>query len=235
MNLRALLMPYDVYERHTVVGRLLQEALGQTAVSRILDVGGRTDLLSHFLPYPVLTVNPDGTGHVLGSGVALPFADASVDAVVNIDTLEHLPTDRRLPFLQECLRVSGRFVVVAAPYGSAAHMALERELNELHRQIVGHPHPYLAEHVAYGLPSPAQIEAISTALAPATVKLYYAGDFAWQGASFRRAVQMHRQQRPLALLTNLYNRISGMALFHPIRLTRQPNERTNRCYLFITK
>lgn len=228
-------MPYDLYERHTVVGQLAQQALGSDARQTVLDVGGRKALLEQFLPYPTTAINPDGTGHLLADGGKLPFASHSFDAVVNIDTLEHLPSQTRLPFIQECLRVSKKCVVIAAPYGSPEHMALEKSLNAQYQQAVGKPHPYLSEHVAYGLPSPEQLQQIVAALRPFPTQFFYAGDFTWQGHSFSRAVRAHQQPRLLARFTNLYNQLSGMALFHPINLTQTARPTTNRFYLLITK
>ena len=227
--------PYDVYERHAVVSQLLHKKLPSKEKQQILDVGGRIALLDRFLPYKTISINPDGTGHILGDGGKLPFAANSFNAVVNIDTLEHLPRPVRLPFIQECTRVSQQNVIVAAPFGSEAHIQLEKELNELHIRLLGQPHHYLGEHVEYGLPTAEQLEIFAEALRPFTSEFYYAGDFIWQGRSFARAVRAHQQPRLLAHFTNLYNRISGTALFHPISLTTKPTPTTNRFYLVITK
>ncbi|MBK7893587.1 MAG: methyltransferase domain-containing protein [Candidatus Promineifilaceae bacterium] len=235
MSIRNKLMPYDLYERHTVVGQLLQKALGRDNSQTVLDVGGRKALLARFLPFPTTAINPDGTGHLLGDGGQLPFANNSFDAVVNLDTLEHLPSQTRLPFIQECLRVSQKCVIIAAPYGSPEHMQLEKALNAQYQQAVGKPHPYLSEHVAFGLPSPEQLQQFVEALRPFPTQLSYAGDFTWQGRSFARAVRAHQQPRLLARLTNLYNQLSGMALFHPINLSQTAHPTTNRFYLVITK
>ncbi len=235
MSILNKLMPYDLYERHAVISQLLQQMLSDNGNATVLDVGGRKGLLERFLPYATFSVNPDGTGHILGDGGKLPFAAQSYDAVVNIDTLEHLPSEMRLPFIQECLRVSKKLIVVAAPYGSPEHIKLEQRLNELHKQVVGRPHDYLNEHVAYGLPSADQLANIVRALQPATAQFYYAGDFAWQGHSFARAVQAHQQPRLLAHFIHLYNRLSGLALFHRISVTSNPSPTTNRFYLMITK
>ena len=47
-----LFMPYDVYERHAMVGHLLQAAMRTPyATPCVLDVGGRSELLERFTPY----------------------------------------------------------------------------------------------------------------------------------------------------------------------------------------
>lgn len=229
-------MPYDVYERHEVVGSLLQSVLlPQNEEPFILDVGGRIDLLAQFLPYRVLSINPDGTGAVYASGTALPFADGSFMAVVNIDTLEHLPPNIRLPFIWECLRVTQQYLVIAAPYGSPEHTQYEKELHELYTGIYDRPHPYLSEHIEHGLPTLAQLDQIETAVAPAKITRRYAGDYLWQGRTFARAAKAANQPRLQARFTNLYNRIVSMAWFHPIRLAQTPSAATNRFYLLIEK
>ena len=241
MKLRApvWLTPYDVYERHQVVSSWLQSAIpvsgekGEAPV--ILDVGGRIDLLAQFLPYRVVSANPDGTGAVVASGLALPFADNSFTAVVNIDTLEHLPPDIRLPLVRECLRVARQYVIIAAPYGSSEHIRHEKEMHEQYQAIHGRSHQYLSEHIRYGLPSPADLERIEQAIAPAQVTRYYAGDYVWQGKIFIRAARSAVRPRLAATLMYLYNRLSSLALFHPVRLAAAPHAATNRFYLFIEK
>ena len=229
-------MPYDVYERHKVVSSLLQSVLPPRGNDvSILDVGGRIDLLEQFLPYRVISVNPDGTGAVYASGIALPFAGETFTAVVNIDTLEHLPPAIRLPFIQECLRVTRQYVVIAAPYGNPEHIQHEKELHHLYMDIHGRSHQYLSEHIQHGLPTPAQLDQIEQAISPAIVTRYYAGDYVWQGKTFARAAQAANQPRFQARFTNLYNRITSMAGLHPIQLSSTPNATTNRFYLLIEK
>ena len=234
MQWRNYLLPYDLYERHAVVSRLLRQKLGEAqSDARLLDVGGRSELLARFLPYQIVSVNPDGTGAVLGSGLSLPFADNAFEAVMSIDTLEHIPPADRLPFLRECVRVARRYVVVAAPFGTPAHMALEASLNALYTAVTGHPHRYLNEHVQNGLPTPQHLQQFAAALAPATTETYYAGNFVWQGNSFKRAIQAQDRSPLAAAAINYANQIAGMALFHPIKLSTIPTNQANRFYLMI--
>lgn len=234
-HFRTKLMPYDVYERHHVVSQLLEDALGQTQHARILDVGGRVELLEQFLPYDIVSVNPDGTGHLFASGTALPFASSSFDAVVSIDTLEHLPPNLRLPLLQECVRVCKQVVIIAAPFGSAEHIAHEKELDAYYRVVNGRSHQYLSEHIQHGLPTETDLNRFAQALQPTVSNFYYAGDFIWQGETFKRAIKARQQPIWQSKITNLYNRFSSMALFHSIDLANKANTQTNRFYLLITK
>jgi hypothetical protein len=231
-----LFMPYDLYERHAVVNRFLQEAIGDDEGDhRILDVGGRGGLLARFVPYRVISVNTDGSGNLLGDGCTLPFVDSSFTAVVSIDTLEHLPRESRSPLLRECLRVAQRCAVVAAPFGSEGHSACERRLNDLYRSIHGEPHTYLGEHVRYGLPDIAEIDRFVRDLEPADVQRFFAGDYVWQSKQFERAMLGYHRRGLLAHLWNLYSTIASLALFHPIQLRDQPYAAANRFYLLIEK
>lgn len=234
MQWRNYLLPYDLYERHAVVSRLLRQKLGENqSETRLLDVGGRSELLARFLPYQIVSVNPDGTGAILGSGLSLPFADNAFDAVMSIDTLEHISPADRLPFLRECVRVARRYVIVAAPFGTPEHMAFEASLNDLYTAVTGTPHLYLNEHIQNGLPTPEHLQQFTDALAPATTETYYAGNFVWQGNSFKRVLNVQGRSRLTAAAIHYYNLISGMALFHPIKLSAHPAKQTNRFYFLV--
>ncbi len=236
MNWPLRWLPYDLYERHAVVSRLLRRALGDDRAVTVLDVGGRVGLLSRFLPvYRVTSINTDGTGHLLGSGLALPFPDDSFAAVVSVDTLEHLPPARRVPFLREGARVARRCLIVAAPFGSEQHRAYERHLDDLYRSAYGHPHPYLGEHIRYGLPTPDEIADFIRALPDARVEQFFAGDYRWQGRRFARSIAPGGRRGLLRRLSDMGDRLTGAALFHPIRLRREPTAATNRFYLLVSK
>lgn len=235
-HLLALLMPYDLYERHAVVSWLLQETINDGQENnRVLDVGGRARLLERFVSYRVLSINTDGSGNLLGNGCVLPFADSSFIAVVSIDTLEHLPKESRLAFLRECLRVAQRYVIIAAPFGSEGHRECEKRLDSLYRSAHGEPHIYLNEHIRYGLPDIAEIDQLARNLEGASSRRFFAGDYVWQGKQFERAILGYRKQGMGARVWNLYNYVTTLAVFHPIRLREQPDDITNRFYLFIEK
>jgi SAM-dependent methyltransferase len=228
-------MRYDVYERHAVVAQLLREALGERHSGRVLDVGGRSELLERFTPRRVLSVNVDGSSDMMGSGEALPFPAASFVAVVSIDTLEHLPRQRRRPFVRECLRVARRCVIIAAPFGSSGHTACERRLDERHRAIYGRTHVYLSEHVRYGLPDIAEIDALFKTLEGGERRVFFAGDYVWQARLFERAIDRLGKPRWVARVEDVRDHLTSLALFHPVQLRQRPYEEANRFYLLIEK
>ena len=57
-----------------------------------------------------------GLRFVQGDGCQLPFADASFDLVFSHAVWEHVGSrEKQLLFLQECLRVAGRYVFITTP------------------------------------------------------------------------------------------------------------------------
>ena len=79
-------LPFDQYQRYRLASDLLDEVRPKGTTWSVLDVGGRTALLRSFLPRDrVVPVDLEASSErplVLGDGSALPFADASFDAVV---------------------------------------------------------------------------------------------------------------------------------------------------------
>ncbi|MDF1837972.1 MAG: methyltransferase domain-containing protein [Planctomycetota bacterium] len=148
-------LPFDQYQRYRLVADLLEKAMGGRK-GRVLDVGGRTELLGRFLlDHQIVLVDveeSDAKGLILGSGAALPFADDSFDAVCAFDTLEHVPVGLRDAFVSECARVSRGFVFLAGPYDSPDVARSEELLQEFLKSKIGQPHRYLNEHRELGLP-----------------------------------------------------------------------------------
>jgi hypothetical protein len=72
--------------------------------------------------------------------------------------LEHLPPDLRQQAIDELVRITGKLLIVAVPAGHQAQ-AHDAETAEQFRRIRGAEFRYLAEHVAHGLPEPAELDA----------------------------------------------------------------------------
>lgn len=150
-------MPFDQYQRYRLVADILEEIRQGDAPLTILDVGGRTALLRRFLPddtVHLVDVEPSGeAGLVLGTGAKLPFQDASFDAVVTFDTLEHVPPPYREAFVAECRRVTRDWVVIAGPYDTPGVAQAEDDLKRFLTEKLEVEHRYLNEHKENGLPS----------------------------------------------------------------------------------
>lgn len=128
---------------------------------RLLDVGGYPGTFAGefkglFPRWEVKTLDKPHdhiADYVSGNGAALPFDTGSFDVVVTIDTFQHIAAADRVKFVQELCRVSRNVVVLAAPFAHPAVSAVERLLNSAHERFFLKPHPVLADHVAFGLPS----------------------------------------------------------------------------------
>jgi SAM-dependent methyltransferase len=94
---------------------------------------------------------------VQGSAIALPFRDASVDYVVCMDVLEHVPAQLRSSVVAECIRVGRNTILFAFPSGGWAVAADERVFQFLRRSNLQVP-LWLQEHRRHGLPSVTDVE-----------------------------------------------------------------------------
>ena len=128
----------------------------------ILEIGRGDVGLAHLLGAPMVTcdIRPvtrtaAGETFVRASGIQLPFRDASFDAVVAVDVLEHLPKDCRPSLVRETLRVSRGLVVLACP------TARSERAEAVHRKMLGvvrgEENPWLEEHRQRGLPTESEI------------------------------------------------------------------------------
>lgn len=154
-----LRLPIDQFQRHwlttQLVGRLLPDPEGT-----VLDVGGAPGPVEMFLPRARVCVvdtqgTHDGGRYVLGSGARLPFDDDAFDAVVSLDTLEHVPGEIRADFLSELRRVSRDAVVLSAPFDEPGVAAAEAALLDFISQRLAPSFPtavWLTEHRDLGLP-----------------------------------------------------------------------------------
>ncbi len=165
------LLPLDVARRLelilfslSAIENLFQESAPgnsqATSARTVLDVGGAPGRLARALE----TARPDWRVYVVdlpechapryarASGTALPFRDLAFDYVYASDVLEHIPPVARDAFISEMARVAARGLVLAAPFDSPLAARAEVLLDDLHRDLLGTPHPWLHEHRQNGLP-----------------------------------------------------------------------------------
>ncbi len=148
-------LSFDQYQRYKMVEELVG-LIRDNRRLRILDVGGHPGFIADFLPeddtFILDTLPFQGLNYVQGDGVRLPFKNGSFDLVVSVDALEHIPPDRRAGFLEEQLRASRDYVLLAAPFEDENVSLAERIVNEFFIKRIGHPNDSLEEHFANGLP-----------------------------------------------------------------------------------
>ena len=155
MELRKYLLPPDVFFRHLLVARELEKI---PDLMTVLDVGGSLGELRKFRnDLNVVTADVIG-GDVIYGGDKLPFKNNSFDAVVSIDTLEHVPHFKRVELVAEWLRVAKDILVVIAPYASPAHLKHESKLKKDYENKGKKIPGYLEEHLKYGLVTDEQID-----------------------------------------------------------------------------
>ncbi|MDI6892258.1 MAG: methyltransferase domain-containing protein [Actinomycetota bacterium] len=158
MEERLYELPFDQFQRYKVVEEIVNLARDDKPL-KILDVGGYPGLISDFLPndetYILDVVSCERPNYIRGDGTSLPFTDGAFDMVVAIDTLEHVPIEKRQDFISEVLRVGSKLTVVMGPFYSedielAERIIFEFSLKTLGKDFAeGHP---LKEHIEHGLP-----------------------------------------------------------------------------------
>ncbi|MDD5489280.1 MAG: glycosyltransferase, partial [Candidatus Moranbacteria bacterium] len=133
---------------------------------RVLDVGGRWNLMRRFLPDDVVFyldpyVDSKDNNYIKGDGCSMPLDDSSFDWVVSSDVFEHIPKDKRETFINEKIRVAKLGVILAAPFFSKEVAEAEKKANESYKILSGgKDHIWLKEHIKNGLPDEKSLEKI---------------------------------------------------------------------------
>lgn len=131
---------------------------------RILDVGGRGNLLKKFLPRDdIFYIDPyiqtTEKNFIKGDGCSMPLENESFDWVTSADVFEHVPEENREKFLAENIRVARTGVILAAPFFSEEIQEAEKNANENFKILSnGSDHVWLREHIDNGLPMENSVE-----------------------------------------------------------------------------
>ncbi len=135
-------LPWDRFMRLRTAGEHLRRVVGTDRRVRVLDVGGFDGALAMFAPaHDFDLLDPATTG---GSGLRIPAADGSYDAVVCVDVIEHIPAGERSQLLAELARVSGGICLINFP--NRATMPAQKLVLSLTDD------PFIREHVELDLP-----------------------------------------------------------------------------------
>lgn len=176
-----------IYIRYDAVLKHLPIASSRDAVSlpyHLLDVGGSClskKVISDLRPGTrVLTLNirdeyhgdPKRQGEVVYDGDTIPLPSNSVPFVIAVDTLEHMPNEKRQRFVNELFRVASEKVIISCPFHHRGNIKGEKSLI---RKMVANgvmPKPSLVEHQKYGLPKKSELIAIAREINPRRFALY---------------------------------------------------------------
>ena len=128
---------------------------GKYDTNKILDVGGNGSLLPEFLNKKIDILDlPDNDyeNYIQASALDMPFKDNAYDVVTSCDVYEHIPKEDRDRFIEELLRVGKDYIVLCGPMHKPESAKIERRTNDFFKDIFGREHPWLEEHINYGLP-----------------------------------------------------------------------------------
>lgn len=124
----------------------------------LLEVGSGSDGICQYLRRPAIGLEirfPEPPHPLLsavrGTATHLPFADRSIDIVLIMDTMEHIPPALRTAALTEAMRVARRRIIVGGPMGGRARGADERLAAFYRRRAIAVPE-WLGEHLVERAP-----------------------------------------------------------------------------------
>ncbi len=160
---------FDQFQRYSLLRRLLycvydisdEEKERQVT---LFDVGAGPSGLTETFLGPVFEItsadveqfdNPEIMEIKPGQPFEMP--DNSVDTVLSLEVLEHVPPEQRTLHINECLRVSRDVTIISCPVNTQAAAAAEKRINDIYQSMAGQDHPFLVEHIQNGLPDPDEI------------------------------------------------------------------------------
>lgn len=161
-------LPFDQYSRIETARLIVDNCIRPLVKSkslRIIDLGGHKGHTKDFFTNDSITIldvyDESYDGYIKGDATNLAkIKDEEYDVVLSFDTLEHIPPKRRKAFIKEAIRISKHGFVLAAPFdNNNGHVRFaEDKANKLYKKINSKDHPWLKEHLEYGIPSAADIE-----------------------------------------------------------------------------
>ncbi len=172
-----------------IVRRLRRQGLD---TGRVLEIGANENGLARFAKRRVIAVDiafehlqaacaNQEVLPVQADCSALPFATDTVDICVSMDTLEHVPPEKRTPMASEIVRVmrDTGTAVVTFPAGEAA-MQAEQDIQQACRDYTGRSLGWLDEHAACGLPDPDDVSSAFVDAGGVVTRSRNASLFVWR-------------------------------------------------------
>lgn len=184
---------FDLYGRYAIIRDIININRENGEKFRVLDVGGRGNLLKKFLPdddvfYLDPLIESEDENFIEGDGCSMPLENESYDWLTSADVFEHIPKEKRDKFLEENIRVAKNGVILAAPFWSKEVERAEINANENYKNFSGGiEHMWLKEHIENGLPRENDLENFLRSRNLKFEKLHNNRLFLWQtilGISF---------------------------------------------------
>jgi SAM-dependent methyltransferase len=146
--------------RYLITARLIKQITGSIDRPKVLDVGGKKGLLRKFgIRSTIIDLEESNEkDYVQGDALNMPFEDNAFDVVVSCDVLEHIPAHKRRRFINEMVRVSKSYIIIAAPFNYSGVNKSEVQADLFYKSVAGESHRWLREHIENGLPDPKLIE-----------------------------------------------------------------------------
>ena len=88
---------------------------------------------------------------ILASALNLPFTDRVFDAVISVDTIEHLNKSQRGKAVSEIIRTARALAVIAVPCGKQS-LKQDKKLHRYYRKKFGKNYVFFEEQIKYKLP-----------------------------------------------------------------------------------
>ena len=154
-------LPFDLYQRYEL-SKELADSVRRKNRMLILDVGGHPGVIGDFFPrdetFLIDLKIVKRENFIKADCEFLPFKNEIFDLTVNLDVLEHIPKEKRIPTLAELVRVSKEFLIVGAPFDSEEVRKADNTSSQYVMNVLGKMDENLKEHMIYGLPSLNKIE-----------------------------------------------------------------------------
>lgn len=162
----------DGSSRFLVMLELIKILVGSSKKPlHMLDIGGGSPYMSRIfeelsVPYDVSTLDilpkPQGISgkYIQGDATDMTFRDESYDIVVSTDVLEHIPFEKKKAFIEEAVRVTKDYLIIAAPFNTESVDTAEQLTNDFNIKLFGEGQSWLEEHFKNKKPELDQIKKI---------------------------------------------------------------------------
>jgi len=225
LTLNKYFLPYDIYERHKVVGGLIKNA------ETVVDIGGELNLLSQFCQPTKLIVANLTSGDVIIEKNNLPFGKNTFDVVTSIDVLEHIPKAKRKEFINHLIKIAKKRVILSFPIGTSKHISYEKKIQKFleEREI---DVKYIKEHIAYGLPTALDV---NNYFEDFKVRIFYSGNIIINEFLFRIFIfdPKIKYVRKIVYFLKLFFNFVTNPIFYSLLTYKNYSDWVNRAYVII--